>query len=137
MGLPISSGLGRTLTGRAKVATRSQVVSICRKVGRCCERMSTSWREGCCRSLTRMERVLQMLCAEVSLYPQKTTTASEIIAKSIESLDSTKLECKVGSISTHIHGSHDDVWQGLRTLFDTAKVSGEVNMVVTLSNSAD
>lgn len=78
-----------------------------------------------------------MLCAEVSLYPQKTTSASEIINKAIESLDNTRLEYKVGSISTHIHGSPEDVWQGLKTLFDTAGSSTEVNMVVTISNAAD
>lgn len=78
-----------------------------------------------------------MICAEVSLYPQKTTTASEIITDAIKSLDNTNLEYKVGSISTHIHGPADHVWQGLKTLFDTAQTSGEVKMVVTISNSAD
>lgn len=77
-----------------------------------------------------------MLTAEVSLYPQKTTKASEIITGSLESLDRMNLQANVGSLSTRLQGSEEEVWKGLKTLFDHAKNQSEVNMVVTISNSA-
>lgn len=77
-----------------------------------------------------------MLCAEVSLYPQKTTRASEIINESIQVLNDQRLEYKVGSLSTHLHGPEDQVWAGLQEMFKKASQSGEVSMVVTLSNAA-
>ncbi|NLW07658.1 MAG: hypothetical protein GX039_06735 [Clostridia bacterium] len=77
-----------------------------------------------------------MLSAEVSLYPQKTTRASQIINESIQSLAQHGVSYQVGSLSTRIQGSEEQIWSGLRTLFDKASASGEVNMVVTLSNSA-
>ncbi|MFZ5650534.1 MAG: YkoF family thiamine/hydroxymethylpyrimidine-binding protein [Bacillota bacterium] len=78
-----------------------------------------------------------MITAEVSLYPQKTTNASQIISDSINSLDKGNLQVEVGSISTRIQGSKEEVWAGLKSLFDQAVGRSEVNMVVTLSNSAD
>ncbi|WP_406676694.1 YkoF family thiamine/hydroxymethylpyrimidine-binding protein [Neomoorella carbonis] len=77
-----------------------------------------------------------MLSAEVSLYPQKTTRASEIINDSIQSLAQQGVNYKVGPISTAIHGSEEQVWTGLRSLFERASSVGEVSMVVTLSNAA-
>lgn len=77
-----------------------------------------------------------MLSAEVSLYPQKTTNASKVINDSIRSLAGQGVNYQVGSISTRIHGSEEQIWSGLRSLFDKASSTGEVNMVITLSNSA-
>lgn len=78
-----------------------------------------------------------MLTAEVALYPQKTTNASQIISSSLESLHNFNLSASVGSISTRLQGSDEDVWSGLRALFDQAKKQSEVNMVITISNSAN
>ncbi|MDK2820829.1 MAG: hypothetical protein PWP31_794 [Clostridia bacterium] len=77
-----------------------------------------------------------MLSAEVSLYPQKTIRASEIINESLQSLTQQNIEYTVGPISTEIHGSEEEVWAGIRSLFEKASTNGEVSMVVTLSNSA-
>ncbi|BCV22213.1 YkoF family thiamine/hydroxymethylpyrimidine-binding protein [Moorella sp. Hama-1] len=77
-----------------------------------------------------------MLSAEVSLYPQKTTRASEIINESLQSLAQQGVNYQVGPISTEIHGSEEQVWSGIRSLFNKASSAGEVNMVVTFSNSA-
>lgn len=77
-----------------------------------------------------------MLCAEVTLYPQKTTNGSNIINDAIKTLSEQQISHKVGSLSTHIDGNDEQVWQGLKAMFDKAKNSGEVNMVVTISNSA-
>ncbi len=77
-----------------------------------------------------------MLTAEVSLYPQKITNASQIINNSIDSLRQHDLRTQVGSISSRLQGTDEEVWAGLRSLFDQAGTQSEVNMVVTLSNSA-
>ncbi|MDN5345208.1 MAG: hypothetical protein PWQ18_1322 [Clostridia bacterium] len=77
-----------------------------------------------------------MLSAEVSLYPQKTTRASEIINDSLQALAQQGVNYSVRPISTELHGSEEQVWAGIRSLFDRASSAGEVNMVVTFSNSA-
>ncbi len=77
-----------------------------------------------------------MITAEVSLYPQKTTNASQIINNSLQSLDQNNLRVSVGPISTRIEGTEEEVWSGLKTLFGQARSQSEVSMVVTLSNSA-
>lgn len=77
-----------------------------------------------------------MISAEVSLYPQKTTRASDIINESIQSLARQGINHQVGPISTRIQGSEEQVWSGIRSMFNTASSAGEVNMVVTFSNSA-
>lgn len=77
-----------------------------------------------------------MIKAEVSLYPQKTNNASQIINDSIRSIEKNNLQVEVGSISTRLQGTEEEVWDGLKTLFAGAKDRSEVNMVVTLSNSA-
>ncbi|MDD3839626.1 MAG: YkoF family thiamine/hydroxymethylpyrimidine-binding protein [Clostridia bacterium] len=76
-----------------------------------------------------------MICAETSLYPLKTNDATSIIDNSIMTLKQSNIEYNVGSISTHIHGDEDEVWKGLKALFDEAQRGGEVNMVVTISNA--
>lgn len=78
-----------------------------------------------------------MITAEVSLYPQKTTSASQIINESLDSLNKGNLRVEVGSVSTRLKGAEEEVWEGLKTMFGQAKNRSEVNMVVTLSNSAE
>ncbi|KAF1084055.1 YKOF-related Family protein [Sporotomaculum syntrophicum] len=77
-----------------------------------------------------------MLTAEVSLYPQKTTSASQIINNSIDTLRQYDLQTQVGSMSTRLQGTDQEVWAGLQSLFYKASNQSEVNMVVTISNSA-
>ena len=76
-----------------------------------------------------------MLCAEVSLYPQKTNNASQVITTAIQSLTGRDLEYKVGSLSTHIHGTDEQVWAGIKQLYEQAKASGEISMVINMSNA--
>ncbi len=78
-----------------------------------------------------------MICAEVSIYPLKTQDASTAISSSIDSLNNIGIDYKVGSISTHLHGSEEQVWSGLKDMFKNAQKSGEVSMVVTITNAAD
>lgn len=77
-----------------------------------------------------------MLCAEVSIYPQKTNNASQVITGAIQSLSQENVKYKVGSLSTHIDGNDEQVWSGIKKVFDEAQNAGEVSMVVTISNSA-
>ncbi|HBV88174.1 YkoF family thiamine/hydroxymethylpyrimidine-binding protein [Desulfosporosinus sp.] len=77
-----------------------------------------------------------MLCAEVSIYPQKTNNASQVITNAIQTLSQENVEYKVGSLSTHIDGNDEQVWTGIKKIFTEAQNSGEVSMVVTISNSA-
>jgi uncharacterized protein YqgV (UPF0045/DUF77 family) len=79
-----------------------------------------------------------MIHAEVAVYPQKTANASEVINKTIDSLKNENVDYKVGPINTHFHGTDDEVFKALKDMFNTAQNQGvEVNMVVTVTNSAD
>lgn len=79
-----------------------------------------------------------MIHAEVAVYPQKTSNASQVINSSIDSLKNQNVDYKVGPINTHFHGTEDEVFKSLRDMFDTAQNQGvEVSMVVTVTNSAD
>lgn len=78
-----------------------------------------------------------MLCAEVSIYPLKTGEATQVISSSIDSLNNGYIKYTVGSISTHLHGNEAQVWDSLQQMFRRAQESGEVSMVVTITNAAD
>ncbi len=74
-----------------------------------------------------------MLAAEVSLYPQKSRECGEVIKRSVEALSQQGLRYEVGPVSTFIQGDADQVWSGLRTVFEAAGRQGcEVNMVVQM-----
>ncbi len=77
-----------------------------------------------------------MITAEVSVYPLKTSDASNVITNSINSLSNEGVEFSVGSISTHLHGNEEQVWNSLKEMFQNAQNSGEVSMVVTITNAA-
>ena len=77
-----------------------------------------------------------MICAEVSLYPLKTDMASSVINQSIESLHGYGVDYTVGSMSTHVEGSEDQVWDSLKSMFRKAQQNGEISMVVTITNAA-
>jgi len=77
-----------------------------------------------------------MITAEVSIYPLKTSDASNVITNSINSLNNTSVEYSVGSISTRLSGSEEQVWKGLKDMFEKAQSSGEVSMVITMTNAA-
>lgn len=78
-----------------------------------------------------------MITAEVSVYPLKTTDASNIITNAINSLNNEGIEYSVGSISTRLRGNEEQVWNGLKDMFRSAQNSGEVSMVITMTNAAD
>jgi uncharacterized protein YqgV (UPF0045/DUF77 family) len=76
-----------------------------------------------------------MFSAEVSIYPMSSGNSSSIINNSIKVLENANVDYKTGSVSTHIEGSKDAVFKSIKDIYDTALKSGEVNMVVTISNS--
>ncbi len=76
-----------------------------------------------------------MLCAEVSIYPLKTNNATQVIDGAIQTLSQENVKFKVGSLSTHIDGNEEQVWSGIKKLFDQAQKAGEVSMVITVSNA--
>lgn len=79
-----------------------------------------------------------MLTAEVSIYPTKSRNASGVINHSIDSLNETGVSYEVDSIKTHLSGSREDVFDSLKSMFDTAQSEGgEVSMVVTITNAAE
>lgn len=78
-----------------------------------------------------------MISAEVSIYPLKTDQGSEVITGSIDNLNNRALYYSVGSISTYLEGEENEVWNGLKEMFEHARGGGEVSMVVTITNAAD
>lgn len=83
-----------------------------------------------------MERLALMITAQVSLYPVESDDADGVITQSLQSLEGAGVQWEVGPVSTEIHGTPDQVWQALRSLFDQALAqSGELAMVVTLTNA--
>ncbi len=75
-----------------------------------------------------------MICAEVSVYPQNIENGNTIISNAISKLNQQSVQCNVGSVSTHIDGNDDQVWQCVKSAWDSAKNAGQVSMVVTFSN---
>jgi uncharacterized protein YqgV (UPF0045/DUF77 family) len=77
--------------------------------------------------------------AEVSLYPIESDDADEVINTAISCLDDEDIDVdyEVGEVSTQIKGEPDQVWAGIRQIFESAiSQGGEVAMVVTVTNSS-
>lgn len=76
-----------------------------------------------------------MIIAEVSLYPVETIDSDHIIMDSLKSMTEYNLNYDIGSLSTHLSGGREQVWNAIRSLHDKALATGhEVVMVVTISN---
>lgn len=77
-----------------------------------------------------------MIKAEVSIYPLKTSDASNVINSSIDSLKGQGVDYSVNSMNTTITGSKEQIFRGLEQMFSEAeRTGGEVSMVVTVSNA--
>jgi len=78
-----------------------------------------------------------LITAEVALYPLKTTDASGVINKSIDTLKDSHIQYNVNSMNTHITGSREEIFKGLESMFSQAENNGgEITMVITLTNAA-
>ncbi|MCX7748154.1 MAG: Ykof family thiamine-binding protein [Clostridia bacterium] len=81
--------------------------------------------------------VRNLITAEVAIYPLKTDNATGVINSSINTLHNTKVDYSVNSMNTLLKGSKEEVFKSLQTMFTEAENSGgEINMVVTVSNTA-
>ncbi len=81
--------------------------------------------------------VIILVTAEVALYPLKTSHASSIIDKSINSLQGSKINYSVNSINTHITGTKEEVFKCLERMFSEAEDNGnEISMVLTITNAS-
>lgn len=79
-----------------------------------------------------------MIRAEVAVYPLKTSNATNVINKSIDTIKQSNVTYTVNSMNTHIVGSKQDVFQSLEKMFTEAENSGgEVSMVVTITNASN
>lgn len=78
-----------------------------------------------------------MITAEVAVYPLKTSDATNVINNSINTLQNSDVSYTVDSMNTKITGTKEQIFDSLNTIFTEAENNGgEINMVVTLSNSA-
>lgn len=78
-----------------------------------------------------------MITAEVAVYPLKTSDATNVINNSINTLQNSDVGYTVDSMNTKITGTKEQIFDSLNKIFTEAENSGgEINMVVTLSNSA-
>ena len=77
-----------------------------------------------------------MITAEVAVYPLKTANATEVINNSIDALENANVNYDVNSMNTRISGSKGYIFKSLENMFAAAERSGgEINMVVTITNS--
>jgi uncharacterized protein YqgV (UPF0045/DUF77 family) len=78
-----------------------------------------------------------MITVEVAVYPLKTSNASDVINKSIDALQESKVQYSVNSMNTKLSGQKEEVFNSLKSMFTEAENrGGEISMVVTISNSA-
>ncbi len=78
---------------------------------------------------------VQILSAQVSLYPLRQTSLSEPIDHLLRVLHSRGLEVRPGPMSTLVLGSVEALFDGLEQAFREAADRGEVVMVATFSNA--
>lgn len=79
--------------------------------------------------------MLLVITAEVSIYPVETVDSDNVIMDSLKSMEDYNLDYNIGSLSTHLNGDREQVWNAIKALHDKALATGhEVVMVVTISN---
>jgi uncharacterized protein YqgV (UPF0045/DUF77 family) len=74
------------------------------------------------------------ISAQVSLYPLHRAHTAPAIADALETFRARELEVQPGTMSTIVSGDADAVFDSLKASFEAAASSGDVVMVVTLSN---
>ena len=78
---------------------------------------------------------MQLISAQVSLYPLRQMSLSEPIDHLLRVLDSRGLEVRPGPMSTLVLGSTEALFDGLKQAFQEAADRGQVAMVATISNA--
>lgn len=77
-----------------------------------------------------------MISAEVAIYPLKTSNATNVINNSINALQNSNVRYSVNSMNTNLKGTREEVFNSLEAMFTEAENSGEVSMVVTITNAS-
>jgi len=86
----------------------------------------------------KIREVINVITAEVAIYPLKTSDATNAINNSINSLNNTNIQYSVNSMNTKLTGSKSEVFNSIEAMFAEAEnTGGEVSMVVTISNACD
>lgn len=75
------------------------------------------------------------LSAQLSIYPLRQPSLSPTIHQAFDILESHHLKVIPGSMSTLILGKEDNLWGGLKEVFEKASGRGEVVMIVSISNA--
>jgi uncharacterized protein YqgV (UPF0045/DUF77 family) len=83
-----------------------------------------------------LKEMLNMITAEIAVYPLKTDNATKVINDSRNAIKGSGVDCRVNSMNTVLSGDKDDVFNCIKTMFTEAEKSGgEVSMVVTVGNA--
>lgn len=78
---------------------------------------------------------MQLISAQISLYPLRQMSLSEPIEDLLRVLRSRGLEVQPGPMSTLVLGSNDALFDGVKQAFQEAADRGQVVMVATFSNA--
>jgi len=77
---------------------------------------------------------MKTLSIQVSLYPLRQTHIGPAISKALEVFRLRGLEVKAGTMSTVVIGGEDDIFDSLKSSFQSAAALGDVVMVASISN---
>ena len=77
-----------------------------------------------------------MISAEVAVYPLKTSNATNAINNSINALQNSNVKFTVNSMNTCLTGKKSEIFSSLEAMFTEAENSGEISMVVTITNAS-
>ncbi|MBL8829775.1 MAG: hypothetical protein JNM18_22540 [Planctomycetaceae bacterium] len=78
---------------------------------------------------------MNSIAAQVSLYPLRQQHLGTAISKALAVFTAHGLEVRPGSLSTVVVGGEEAVFESLKAAFRAGAASGDVVMVVTVSNA--
>lgn len=78
---------------------------------------------------------MDVISAQVSLYPLRQTSIGPPIREAVRVLRQHGLKMRSGEMSTLVWGEEGDVFAALQEAFDQATACGDTVMIVTLSNA--
>jgi len=81
------------------------------------------------------EKEITMITCQFSLYPLRTKEVGEILEEALKEVEALGLNYKVGSMSTEMQGSEEEVFAALRAAYARAAEHGEVVLIATISNA--
>jgi uncharacterized protein YqgV (UPF0045/DUF77 family) len=73
--------------------------------------------------------------AQISVYPLRQASLTPTVDIVREALEAADLHAEVGTMSTFVTGSSEEIFLALREGFERADTMGDVVMTVTISNA--